>query len=128
MHREDDSKYLLFIEPKLGQKSEEPVDDQWTEMLAAECSQAVKGTSGYSDPQDMGSFSPELSYRGFHATDCGEVSSNQDLLLSNGMITNSLAVFYLRWYREAVPASEWKKLKHLAQAHEAKKLVTAYKK
>lgn len=128
MHREDDSKYLLFIEPKLSQKSKDPVDDHWTQMLSIECSQAKRGISNYKDLNDEGVFFPDGEYPGTHNTDCGESSTNQDLLLSNGMITHSLAVFYLRWYRNAIPANEWKKLKHLAQAHEAKKLVAAYKK
>jgi hypothetical protein len=128
MHREDDSKYLLFIEPKIEQKSKEPIDDQWTQMLSAECANAILGTSSYNDINDTGSFTPGNKYDGVHTTDCGEVGLNQDLLLSNGMITHSLAVFYIRWYRDAIPAGEWKKLKHLAQAHEAKKMASAYKK
>lgn len=126
MHREDDSRYLLFIEPTLGYKSKEPVEDEWTIMLAAEMAGARRGTSGHDNRDDFGSFVEGESYGETHTTDCGESSGDQDLLLANDLITNSLALFYMRWYRDAIPASEWKKLKHLAQFHEARKIVHAH--
>lgn len=32
MHREDDSKYLLYIEPKASDKLETPIDDEITQI------------------------------------------------------------------------------------------------
>lgn len=126
MHREDNSKYLLYIEPPADKKSSQPIDDEWTRLLEAELSTAKEGAANYSDLNDHGTFF-EGGWRGFHVTACGEGGGSHDYLLSNGMITNKLAAFYLRWYREAIPASEWRKLKHLAQYHEATKLVRAQK-
>jgi hypothetical protein len=126
MHREDNSKYLLYIEPAVEKKSAQPVDDEWTRLVEAELAMAKEGAADYGNPDDQGTFF-EGGWRGVHRTACGESGGNHDYLLSNGMITNKLAAFYLRWYREAIPASEWRKLKHLAQYHEATKMVRAHK-
>lgn len=126
MHREDNSKYLLYIEPPIEKKSEHPVNDEWTRLLEAELSTAKEGAARYADPSDQGTFY-EGGWRGVHVAACGEVGGSHDYLLSNGLITNKLATYYLRWYREAIPASEWTKLKHLAQYHEATKMVRAHK-
>jgi hypothetical protein len=50
---------------------------------------------------------------GMHTTDCGEQSECYDLLLENGMITNTLAAFYLRWYRYSIPENDMLKIKEL---------------
>lgn len=127
MHREDNSKYLLYIEPPVEKKSAQPVEDEWTRLMDAELSIAQTGASAYMNTDDQGTFHPNGAFRGVHITACGERGGNRDYLLSNGMVTNKLAAFYLRWYREAIPASEWRKLKHLAQYHEATKMVRAHK-
>jgi hypothetical protein len=49
------------------------------------------------------------SYRGWHecsGKDCGLRSSTSDLLLPNGMITNTLALHYLEYHRSEMPWSE----------------------
>lgn len=115
MHREDDSKYLLFIEPSASEKLEEPIEDDLTELMEMALSKAKEGGSNYSDRNDNGSFRPGVAFKGIHRTDCGARSSNRDFLLENGMITNSLATFYLRWYRFSIPETEMRKIYKLAE-------------
>lgn len=113
MHREDNSKYLLYLEFKKELKSPVPIDDELVKILTLAIGEAKKGTSRYSDPQDQGTFVDGNAFRGSHRTDCGMMSSNCDYQLSNGMITNSLAPYYLMWYREHIPESELDKLAEL---------------
>lgn len=122
MHREDDSLYFLFIEPKKEEKLLEPIDDDITrfiEMLLENTTseddfcRTKTGISEYSNLENKGSFEEGGAWRGFHMTDCGEVSDNKEYQLFNGMITNSLAAFYLKWYRNSIPKSEWIKYKKL---------------
>lgn len=129
MHRDDQSKYLLYIEPKKEDKLDTPIEDNLTKLMEMALSKGKKGTANYSDLKDMGdgydwvyngktnripSHRTGSAYKGSHRTDCGERSSNVDFLLENGMITNSLAPFYLRWYRYSIPESDMVKLKELA--------------
>jgi hypothetical protein len=114
MHRTDNSKYLLYIEPPASEKTAEPILDEWTELMADVYLRATKGTVHYSDLADSGeNFNPGSGYRGVHRTECGKTSSNRDYQLENGMITNSLCIYYLTWYRNSIPESEWEKLKQL---------------
>ena len=130
MHREDNSKYLLYIEPKAVDKLQEPINDELTEMMERALTKSKKGAANYSQLEDKGdgydwtyngqtrrvpSFREGTAYRGTHGTECGERSSNCDFLLENGMITNSLAPFYLRWYRYSIPESEMNKVKQLME-------------
>lgn len=103
MNRTDNSKYLLYIEPKASQKSAQPVDDYITAIVKKCLDEAAIGTAPYSDLNDNGSFNQGSGWRGHHRTDCGETSSATDYLLGNGMITNGLCVFYLRYYRDVIP-------------------------
>ena len=104
MHREDDSNYLLFIEPSALDKLKEPINDELTVLMEMALSKAKLGTSHYSSLDDRGTFRQSSGFRGSPCTECGERSSNVDYLLENGMITNSLATFYLKWYRYTRPA------------------------
>ena len=115
MHRADNSKYFMFIEPDATQKSTEPVDDALTLSLQLAMEQAVTGTSSYTDLNDAGSFKTEASYRGMHFCEDGAVSDVHDYLLPNGFITNSLATHYARYYRSVLPSTELKKLQDLHQ-------------
>jgi hypothetical protein len=106
MHREDNSKYLLYIEPSVVDKLKEPINDDLVQMMEMALSKAQSGTVNYSKLEDLGdgwdwsyngqtrrvqSFRPgNGGYKGRYRTECGERSSNQDYLLENGMITNSL--------------------------------------
>lgn len=113
MNRSDDSKFLLFIEPNKNQKSKEPINDKLTELMKRALEKATTGTSNYSNTDQEAQFRPKSMYKGLHRTMCGEYSDNKDYLLENGMITNSLAVFYLQYYRSAIPKTELKKLSDL---------------
>lgn len=110
MHREDKSRYLLYIEPLKKEKLTSPVNDELTKLMEKALENSVQGSANYSDTNDEGSFVENSAYKGFHTTDCGETSSNKDYLLENGMITNSLAPFYLRWYRNSIPETDIEKL------------------
>lgn len=113
MHREDDSRFLLYIHPPVDQKLAEPIDDDLTRKLEAAFAQAVSGVANYSRVGEPESFIPGSAWCGGHRTDCGKNSDNHDYLLPNGLITNSLCVFYVRWYRNSIPACDMRKLQTL---------------
>ncbi len=113
MHRTDNSKFVLYIEPKKEQKSEQPINDEITEFMQMALDKSVDGIANYSSTDAEEKFTPNMSYKGFHVTECGKRSSSVDYLLPNGMITNSLCVFYLQHYRNAIPQSEWNKINEL---------------
>ena len=110
MHRTDNSCFLLYIEPKKEEKSETPVDDEITMVMQVALSEAAHGTSNYYETDERPVFNKGSGYKGYHCTDCDTKSASCDYLLQNGMITNSLCVFYLRYYRNAIPESEMKKV------------------
>jgi hypothetical protein len=110
MHRNDNSKYLLYIEPKASEKLQNPIEDELTELMEMALSKSKGGGANYSDLEDSGSFREGSAWRGTHRTECGQRSSNCDFLLENGMITNSLAPFYLKWYRYSIPENDMRKL------------------
>ena len=110
MHREDNSNYLLFIEPSALDKLKEPINDELTDLIEMALSKAKLGTSRYSSLDDRGTFRQGSGFKGTHLTECGERSSNVDYLLENEMITNSLAAFYLRWYRYSISEKEMVKV------------------
>lgn len=129
MHRNDNSKYLLYIEPKASEKLQNPIEDELTQLMEMALSKSKRGGANYSDLKDLGdgytwttsdgqerkahSFREGDAWRGTHRTDCGQGSSNCDFLLENGMITNSLAPFYLKWYRYSIPENDMKKIEEL---------------
>jgi hypothetical protein len=124
MNRIDNSKYLLYIEPDPNTKTTNPVNDELTTVLQRELDSAVKGVGRYSNTDDIGTFTAGTGWRGKHRTDCGESSTNVDYLLSNGLITNSLCVFYLQYYRSQIPQSEIDKIKTLMKkTKETKSLI-----
>ena len=120
MHREDNSKYLLYIEPKKEDKLSFPINDDLTSLMEMALSKSEQGVARYDDKNDNGTFRRSVGYKGVHYTECGERSSNKDFLLENGMITNSLATFYLRWYRYSIPESEMNKVLELQKFYKDK--------
>jgi hypothetical protein len=122
MHREDNSNYLLFIEPSISDKLKIPINDELTELMDMALSNSKYGSSRYSDLNDVGTFYESDAWRGRHATQCGVDSTNKDYLLENGMITNSLATFYLKWYRYSIPEIDMKKIYKLKEYYINKKL------
>lgn len=112
MHREDNSNYILFLEPNPFKKSETPLEDDTVlymeHLMNLPCTK--KGTSFYSHLDDNGTFREGDRFKGIHRTGCGEKSENYEYLFGNGMITNSLAPYYLRWYRNQIPLIHLNKL------------------
>lgn len=115
MNRNDKSKYLLYIEPDIKDKLETPIEDNITSLVEMALSKAEKGTARYSNLSDNGTFRGGCGYKGSHRTDCGVRSTNVDYLLENGMITNSLAPFYVKWYRYSIPENDMNKIRELAE-------------
>jgi len=103
LYRKDDStmidlsnKYFLMIEPdKLGIPSDNPTEDEITNKVDFIFSKCIN---------------PNYSYRGAHRTKCGKFSDNNDWILPNGMTTNSLCTYYVRYYRLFIPESEIEKI------------------
>ena len=88
-----------------------PIKDKLTQTMKFALQNSEKGIANYSNLDSDGQFyKSSKCWRGVHYTDCGEHSSSQDYLLENGMITNSLAVYYLEYYRRSIPRSEIKKV------------------
>jgi hypothetical protein len=54
MHRDDKSKYLLYLEPKKEDKLKEPINDEYTELMEMALSKSKKGASRYMDTNDNG--------------------------------------------------------------------------
>lgn len=113
MNRSDKSKYVLYIEPPATEKLDFPVVDALTSVMEYALAHSITGVARYSDLDDSGTFDEGNGWRGSHRTECGEVSTNHDYLLQNGMITNSLAPFYLRYYRHSIPQTEIDKVQEL---------------
>ena len=100
---------LLFIEPKVDEKLEEPVEDGLSDILETLISNAKTGVIGLIENEEA-NFVENLMTKGIHVTECGEASSNVDYLLPNGMITNRLAPYYLKWYRNSISENEMNKV------------------
>lgn len=80
---------LLYIVP-IKQVSSQPVIDLLTRKMTA----ALRlGKSG-------------RRYMNVHTCSCGANSDNTDYHLPNGMKTNALAIHYLAFHREEIPASQ----------------------
>lgn len=94
-----EDKYLLMIEPdKEGSPSSEPLEDEITRK--------VDVLFDHCNPSDY-------RFKGWHSTNCGERSDNRDWFLPNGVITNSLCTYYIRYYRPYIPQIELDKIERL---------------
>ena len=89
------------------------MDDELSGMMRIALSEAISGVSNYVEPGLPPAFYECNGYKGYHRTDCGERSDCCDYLLENGMITHSLSVFYLLYYRNSIPDSEMGKVLEL---------------
>ncbi len=120
MHRTDASPFLLFIEPSKEEKSANPADDEITQIMRIALSEAKTGISNYTETEQPPHFTKGIGYKGYHTTDCGKNSTGNDYLLENGMITNSLCVFYLQYYRNSIPEQEMEKVNRLVVYYKEK--------
>lgn len=118
MHRDDKSRFLLYIEPKASEKLSNPIADQWTALMTVAFGDAIKGASNYNNPNQPPRFHLKTGFKGMHRTECGEGSTPHDYMLANGLITNSLAGFYLSWYRNSITENDWDKLNMLKQFYD----------
>jgi len=118
MHRNDTSNFILYIEPSIEEKLKTPIDDEITHLMEIAFSEAVAGSANYSSLEKEERFKENDGWRGWHTTECGERSDAHDYLLKNGLITNSLCVFYVRWYRNSIPENDWNELKMLGYYYE----------
>lgn len=127
--------FLLFINPRIEQKSKQPIDDVYVEAMAWALSLAEKGTTNLGRlfypfyPSSLSvSFQAGSCYRGFHEACDGECSTSFDYLLQipENYVVNSLSVHYLRWFRDAIPQEEWVKLDNV-KAHYEKHIATQFK-
>jgi len=112
MNRIDNSKFLIYIEPRKEEKLETPINDEIVEIMKIAFSESEIGAANYSHIGDKEVFTTG-GWKGWHTCDCGEQSTGHDYLLKNGMITNSLCVFYLQYYRNSIPKSEMDKVMKL---------------
>lgn len=119
--------FLLFINPRIEQKSKQPIDDVYVEAMEWALSLAEKGTNSlgrlfypfYPSNTPL-SFQVGSCYRGFHEACDGECSTSFDYLLQipENYIVNSLSVHYLRWFRDAIPQEDWVKLDNVKTHYE----------
>lgn len=89
-----DDKHFMMIEP--GQRTVEPVNDPISKV-AYEVYKMAKPREGH-------------AYKGFHVCSCGQPSDNQDWIMPDGRITNSLVVHYVMFHRKDIPRAELAKL------------------
>ena len=66
MHRNDKSKYLLYIEPSKEEKLKEPINDELTELIEMAMNKSQEGISMYSDEDDDGSFRKGSTLKSFY--------------------------------------------------------------
>jgi len=123
MVRLDNPRFLLFIEPKKEQRSVVAIKDEFVDVMKLAFERSVRGVSNYARVDEAPNFRPGSGKMGVHKTECGQRSSTNDYLLENGMITNSLCVFYLEYYREAIPESEMKKVIELIHFYRSKNMI-----
>ena len=103
MHSTKD-RYLLMIEPA-NPPSEFALRDEITEMFRPIFEAALSNRPDWMD-----------CYKGFHECSCGVMSETFDIRLPSGHLTNSLAMHYLEFHRDEVPASEIAKIRALCHA------------
>jgi hypothetical protein len=133
--------FLLYINPPASEKLIEPIEDELVQIVEDVISKGIKGSGDYSgsrlhlfqtDPQFKKHLDADPSliekikhydgsmYMGMHFTECGEKSACYDLLLENGMVTNTLSPFYLKWYRNSIPKEEMEKVYKLIEFYKNK--------
>lgn len=114
MVRDDKSKFLLYIEPVLEQKNGIAINDEYTTLFRLALSEAKLGKSNFKDTSgNPVEFKKGNKHRGTHKCCDGIESSQQDYLLPTGLITNSLCIHYIMFYRQAITKNDWDKIAEL---------------
>ena len=93
-----------------------PVNDEWTEPMHKAF---IKGKRGavqiHGDKVD---FRIGDGWMGWHQDERNMMSDSHDYLLENGLVTNSLCIYYLQHYRSVIPYQDWIKLHELKYFYE----------
>ena len=124
MIRDDKTFFLLFIEPPLDKKAQRPLNDEYAQILRVACGEAKFGTSNVHEPMqtevkfNQGKhYPPMLGVPGVHTCCDGIQSTNYDLLLPGGYLTNSLCVHYMMFFRDCIPQNDWEKIKEIQRLY-----------
>jgi len=107
------SNCMLYIHPTKKGLDEPILDELTMKVLHAVRNKTAKGVLH----QD-GSFSKDISTKGVHhCTACGGNihSGSQDIMLPNGLITNTLAVHYVAKHRGELTQEDITKINTLAE-------------
>ena len=107
------SNCMLYIHP-LKKGTEEPILDELTMRIL----NGVRNKTGKGVLHEDGSFSHDVSTKGFHhCTGCGGNihSASQDIVLPNGLITNTLAVHYVAKHRSELSSEDITKINTLTE-------------
>lgn len=93
-------KYLLMIEPdKITEIANSPIEDELTSKIEFIFSKCIPSS---------------YCFKGIHVTECKMTSDNRDWILPvDNIITNSLCIYYVKFYRHAIPQSEINKINKL---------------
>jgi hypothetical protein len=109
-------KKFLYCTPTITDKSQEPVDDWYTDVMERLMPLAKHGIETRS-----GHFSEGAGYHGFHVAPDRTVGTNHDYLfelpgVQSDSMTNSIAAHYLRWFRNAVTTDDLLEVRRVAIA------------
>lgn len=107
------SRFFLFIEPTPEQKNHTAINDEYTSLLRMALTEAKLGKSNFKESVLIPDFKEGFKHRGTHNGPDGIKSSQQEYLLKNGLVTNSLCIHYLLFYRLAIQNYDWEKMKEL---------------
>lgn len=110
--------FFLYLEPTIEEKNGAALNDEYTALMRMALQDAKLGKSNFKEPGlPEPTFKIGGKHRGTYKNCDGVESSQQDFLLRNGMITNSLCVHYLMWFRMAIPKTDWDKIKELQKIY-----------
>lgn len=63
MHRNDKSKFLLYIEPSKEEKLKEPINDEITQLMEMAYSKSICGAANYSTTEGEERFQKDNGWR-----------------------------------------------------------------
>ena len=114
MVRDDKSVFLLFMEPKKEQRHGVAINDEFTSLLRMAIGEARIGKSNFNEPgMPPATFKDGNKHRNKFKCCDGQESTQQEFLFRNGLITHSLCIYYMMWYRSAITKNDWDKIKDL---------------
>ena len=102
----DHAGVVLYIEPMNEPRKSSISEYRWLEKLMKNAKHGIYDKTSKQ-------FIENALFNGIHTCSCGAQSKDYDLLLPNGMVTNTLCMHYLEFHQAEIPKKEFKKLKHL---------------